>query len=69
LNNSANQAGAVVTHGSPHLKARLMLVMLSLAWGLTWPAMKIALSGIPPFTMRVAGIAVGTTALYVLARL
>ncbi len=46
-----------------------MLVMLSLAWGVTWPAMKIALSGIPPFTMRVAGIAVGTLALYVLAKL
>jgi drug/metabolite transporter (DMT)-like permease len=69
LNDSANQAGAVVTHGSPHLKARLMLVVLSLVWGLTWPAMKIALSGIPPFTMRVASIAVGTVALYVLARL
>ncbi len=46
-----------------------MLVMLSLAWGLTWPAMKIALSGIPPFTMRVGSIAVGTLALYVLAKL
>jgi len=46
-----------------------MLVMLSLAWGLTWPAMKIALSGIPPFSMRVASIAVGTVALYVLAKL
>jgi drug/metabolite transporter (DMT)-like permease len=46
-----------------------MLVMLSLAWGLTWPAMKIALSGIPPFSMRVASITVGTVALYVLAKL
>ena len=46
-----------------------MLVMLSFTWGLTWPAMKIALSGIPPFTMRVASIAVGTVALYVLAKL
>jgi drug/metabolite transporter (DMT)-like permease len=46
-----------------------MLVMLSLVWGLTWPAMKIALSGIPPFTMRVSSIAVGTVALYVLAKL
>jgi drug/metabolite transporter (DMT)-like permease len=46
-----------------------MLVTLSFAWGLTWPAMKIALSDIPPFTMRAAGLAIGTVALYVLARL
>jgi drug/metabolite transporter (DMT)-like permease len=46
-----------------------MLVALSFAWGLTWPAMKIALSDIPPFTMRVLSIAVGTLALYGLARL
>src|SRR5262245_22394443 len=46
-----------------------MLVTLSFAWGLTWPAMKIALSDIPPFTMRTAGLAIGTVALYVLARL
>ncbi len=41
-----------------------MLVPLSFAWGLTWPAMKIALSDIPPFSMRSASIAVGTVALY-----
>ena len=46
-----------------------MLVGLSLAWGLTWPAMKIALSGLPPFTMRVTSLAVGALALYVLAKL
>jgi drug/metabolite transporter (DMT)-like permease len=46
-----------------------MLVTLSFAWGLTWPAMKIALSDIPPFTMRAAGLAIGTVALYVLGRL
>ncbi len=46
-----------------------MLVALSFAWGLTWPAMKIALSDIPPFSMRSGSLAVGTAALYVLARL
>ena len=30
-----------------------MLVALSFAWGLTWPAMRIALDEIPPFSMRV----------------
>jgi drug/metabolite transporter (DMT)-like permease len=34
--------------------ARLMLVALSLAWGLTWPIMKIALDEIPPFSFRTA---------------
>ena len=33
--------------------AKLMLVALSFAWGLTWPAMRIALDEIPPFSMRV----------------
>src|SRR5215831_20037358 len=46
-----------------------MLVTLSFAWGLTWPAMKIALSDIPPFSMRVSSLAVGGVALYALARL
>ena len=46
-----------------------MLVALSFAWGLTWPAMKIALSDIPPFSMRAASLAVGGIALYALARL
>jgi drug/metabolite transporter (DMT)-like permease len=32
--------------------ARLMLVVLCLVWGITWPIMRIALSEIPPFTMR-----------------
>jgi drug/metabolite transporter (DMT)-like permease len=58
-----------VKRQSHDLKAKLMLVALSLAWGLTWPAMKIALSDIPPFSMRVSSLAVGGVALYVLARL
>jgi drug/metabolite transporter (DMT)-like permease len=46
-----------------------MLVGVSLAWGLTWPVMKIALTDIPPFSMRTASLAVGGIALYALARL
>lgn len=34
------------------IQARLMLVVLCLIWGLTWPAMKIALYDMPPLTMR-----------------
>jgi drug/metabolite transporter (DMT)-like permease len=57
-----------VQRTSQDLKARLMLVALSLAWGLTWPASRIALGDIPPFSTRVGSLAVGTTALYLLAR-
>ena len=31
-----------------------MLVVLSIAWGVTWPFNRIALDGVPPFSMRVA---------------
>ena len=39
---------------SANAVARLMLITLSLAWGVTWPVMKIALEEIPPFSFRVA---------------
>ena len=50
------------------MKARLMLVGLCLAWGLTWPAMRIALIDIPPFTMRAMSAFIGTVTIIVLAR-
>ena len=50
-------------------KARLLLVALCLAWGLTWPAMRIALVDLPPFTMRAMSSGIGAISLIVLARL
>ena len=41
-----------------------MLVALSFAWGLTWPAMRIALDEIPPFSMRVVTLGLGAGALF-----
>jgi len=41
-----------------------MLVGASLAWGLTWPALRIALDGIPPFSMRVGTCVIGASALF-----
>jgi len=44
---------------APHgdIGARLMLAVLGLIWGITWPVMKIALNEIPPLTMRgIAGV-------------
>jgi drug/metabolite transporter (DMT)-like permease len=49
--------------------ARLMLVGVSLAWGLSWPAMKFALNEIPPFSMRVGTTALATATLFALALL
>ena len=44
-----------------------MLVAVSLAWGLSWPAMKIALGEIPPFSMRMGTSGLATAALLTLA--
>ena len=49
--------------------ARLMLVALSLAWGLTWPAMKTALDEIPPFSMRTSTCALGIITVFAFALL
>jgi drug/metabolite transporter (DMT)-like permease len=44
--------------------ARLMLVILCVVWGVTWPIMRIALSEVPPFTMRTLSSFVGGLALF-----
>ena len=49
--------------------AKLMLIAISFAWGLTWPAMRIALDEIPPFSMRVVTLGLGAGALFAVARL
>jgi drug/metabolite transporter (DMT)-like permease len=51
------------------LNARLMLVLLSIGWGVTWPIMKIALIEIPPLSMRMATAGIGAVTLFVVARL
>jgi len=56
-------------HDATDTTAKLMLVALSFAWGLTWPAMRIALDEIPPFSMRVVTLALGAGALFLVARL
>jgi len=44
-------------------RARLLLVLLCLIWGTTWPAMKIALDEIPPLSMRSSTAAIGAVVL------
>ena len=46
---------------------RLIPVVLALAWGLNWPAVKIMLGVLPPFTMRALGLGGGALLLLALA--
>lgn len=47
--------------------ANLMLVVLSVGWGITWPIMKIALIEIPPLSMRMGTAGVGAAVLFAIA--
>jgi drug/metabolite transporter (DMT)-like permease len=47
--------------------ARIMLVVLSICWGLTWPFNRIALYEVPPFSMRVATTALGMLVVFAIA--
>lgn len=49
--------------------ARLMLVLLSLCWGLSWSAMRIALYEVSPWTMRFMGYSIGAAILFALIKL
>jgi drug/metabolite transporter (DMT)-like permease len=51
------------------LTATLMLVALNFAWGFTWPAMRIALVEIPPFSMRVVSLGLGVVSLLAVVKL
>lgn len=53
---------------SDAVKARLLLVVLSAGWGTTWVTMRIALTEIPPFSMRLATLALGAIVLTAFAR-
>ncbi len=53
---------------SEDMTARLMLVLLALGWGVSWPAMRIALSEIPPFSMRIGTLTLGVITLWLMAR-
>jgi drug/metabolite transporter (DMT)-like permease len=47
--------------------ARVMLVVLCLIWGTTWPVIKIALTEIDPLSMRTGTYAVGTLTLAIVS--
>jgi drug/metabolite transporter (DMT)-like permease len=57
------------SHAESELRARAFLVVLCLGWGITWATMRIALTDIPPFSMRVASLALGAITMAILALL
>jgi drug/metabolite transporter (DMT)-like permease len=56
----------VTTSPPADIGARLMLVVLGLIWGITWPVMRIALNEIPPLTMRGTAAVLGAVTYYML---
>lgn len=48
--------------------AKLLLVALSFCWGLSWPAMRIALDEVSPWSMRLIGYSIGAATLFVLIK-
>jgi len=48
-------------------RARLLLLVLGVLWGLNWPAVKVSLSGISPWTLRSIGLGAAACTLFVLA--
>lgn len=58
------QAGAA--SGVEEARARLLLVVLCLVWGITWPVMKIALNEIPPLSMRAATAGISALTMFII---
>ena len=61
-----HRAAKPAAMGVGDIQAKLMLVLLCLIWGFTWPAMKIALNEIPPFSMRASSAGLGALTLFLI---
>jgi len=61
-----NSDRAVTASPQVDIGARVMLVVLGLIWGVTWPVMKIALNEIPPLAMRGTTAVLGAVTYYML---
>ncbi|WP_240475801.1 DMT family transporter [Herbaspirillum rhizosphaerae] len=48
-------------------RAKLLLLILGVVWGLNWPAVKVSLSGVSPWTLRTIGLGAAACTLFVLA--
>ncbi len=47
--------------------AKLMVLVVGLAWGLNWVASRVILTALPPWTLRAVGIGLGALTLFVAA--
>jgi drug/metabolite transporter (DMT)-like permease len=65
--NNPDRAKAAMAGHDP--AARLMLVLLCCVWGFTWPIMRIALSEVPPLTMRALSGLLGALVLFAICAL
>jgi drug/metabolite transporter (DMT)-like permease len=61
-----NPDRAVTASPQADIGARVMLIVLGLIWGITWPVMRIALNEIPPLTMRGTAAVLGAVTYYLL---
>ncbi len=53
--------------GSGTAGARLLLVLLTFSWGLAWPATRIALDEVSPWTVRLSTMALGGISMFAVA--
>jgi drug/metabolite transporter (DMT)-like permease len=65
--NNPDRAKAAMAGHDP--AARLMLILLCCVWGFTWPIMRIALSEVPPLTMRALSGLLGALMLFAICGL
>ena len=49
--------------------AKLLVLILAFAWGLSWIATAVALREVPPWSLRFAGAGIGTVTLFAAALL
>jgi len=51
--------------GVAAVQAKLLLVLLCVIWGVTWPVVRIGLTEIPPFSLRTCSLGLGAATLFV----
>ncbi|WDZ96025.1 DMT family transporter [Herbaspirillum sp. WKF16] len=52
---------------APHAgRARILLLLLGVVWGLNWPAVKVALSGVSPWGLRSIGLGAAACTVFAL---
>ena len=54
---------------APEGSARALVAAIGVLWGLNWPAVRIILEDLPPWTTRAVGLGCGALALFALAHL